>query len=302
MKTHDRRHNRRGLKAKAVAIAAGALALTLGSTLSASASGTGISGVADATSNSRTAFSSNAEKIWSFGIDGKDSAGNIWEYPPLQNGGFGSKKNAGSGFSSANAMFKNNPGDTKNVVLYARFGGTLKMYDDSTSKTIGGGWNVYNAFVMPGNVGGASNPDLLARDTSGVLWEYLAYSGGTFTTRHKIGGGWNTYSQIAGRGDLTGDGKSDIVARDKSGVLWLYKGTGSTDAPYAARTKIGGGWNTYNKILGLGDSNGDGRADLIARDGAGALWLYPGTGKAASPYLKRVRIGNSGWNAFSLLF
>ncbi|KAF2774605.1 hypothetical protein [Streptomyces sp. OM5714] len=40
----------------------------------------------------------------------------------------------------------------------------------------------------------------------------------------------------------------DLVARDSAGVLWLYRGTGSASAPYAARTKIGGGWNTYNVL------------------------------------------------------
>lgn len=301
MKTQDRRRFRRGLKAKAVAIAAGTLALALGSTLSASAAGTGID-AGKAAKNSRTAFSTNAETVWSFGIDGKDSQGNIWEYPPLANGGFGAKDEVGTGFGSANAMFKNNPANNENVVTYARFGSVLNMYDGSGEQRIGSGWNIYNTFVMPGNLGGAANPDLLARDSAGVLWEYLSYSAGTFTARRRVGSGWNTYSQIAGRGDLTGDGRADIVARDKSGVLWLYKGTGKADGPFTARTRIGSGWNTYNKILGLGDSNGDGRADLIARDSAGALYLYAGTGSSSSPYRQRVKIGNSGWNAFSILF
>ncbi|GAA1349273.1 hypothetical protein [Streptomyces beijiangensis] len=41
----------------------------------------------------------------------------------------------------------------------------------------------------------------------------------------------------------------ELLARDKAGVLWLYKGTGRASAPYAARTRTGGGWSQYNQIF-----------------------------------------------------
>jgi hypothetical protein len=50
----------------------------------------------------------------------------------------------------------------------------------------------------------------------------------------------------------------------------------------------------------LGDWNGDGRADIMARDTAGKLWLYPGTGQAATPYHARRQIG-SGWQIYTAL-
>lgn len=295
------------MRAKAVAVAAGALALTLGTTMAASANGGPVTvGTAHAVAqhSGRSAFSASpnaaaaAEPIWALGIDGRDSAGNLWDYGPRANGGFDSKTNIGNGFGSAKALFKNNPANDENVNLYANFGGTLHMYPGG--KVIGTGWSIYNTFVTPGNLGGAAYPDLLARDSAGVLWEYLSYKDGTFTGRRKVGGGWNAFTQITGRGDLNGDGKPDIVARDKSGVLWLYKGTGLADAPLSGnRVRIGGGWNTYNKILGLGDSNGDAVNDLIARDSAGVLYVYPGTGNGG--FRSRVKIG-TGWNAFNYLF
>ncbi|MGW1881299.1 FG-GAP-like repeat-containing protein, partial [Streptomyces sp. NPDC001970] len=58
----------------------------------------------------------------------------------------------------------------------------------------------------------------------------------------------NIYNQLSATGDLTADGKSDLVARDTTGTLWLYRGTGNAAAPFATRTKIGGGWNIYNNI------------------------------------------------------
>ncbi|MFE1585381.1 TolB family protein [Streptomyces sp. NPDC058737] len=59
---------------------------------------------------------------------------------------------------------------------------------------------------------------------------------------------WVIPARTSSPGDLTGDGRPDLIARDSGGVLWLYRGTGSTSAPYAARTKIGGGWNTYTVL------------------------------------------------------
>jgi hypothetical protein len=314
VKTHNRRGSGRSIRAKAVAIAAGALALTLGTTVAASANGG--SGALGAGSNatlnaapqhSRTTFSSDtsaaASSTWMFGIDGRDSAGYVWDYPPNAKGGFGKRVQSGHGMGGASAFFKINSANTGKVNLYARFGTQLRIYGDTvTSGTVvSSGWKGYNAFITPGNVGGAANPDLLARDTSGVLWEYMSYSNGSFASRVRVGGGWQGYTELAGFGDISGDGKADIVARDSAGGLYLYKGTGNYKAPFASRVKIGSGWNAYNRLLGLGDNNADGRYDLIARRGDGVLFFFPGTGKASAPFGSRQQIG-TGWGVFNYLF
>ncbi|BCW57856.1 hypothetical protein StoSoilB20_12030 [Arthrobacter sp. StoSoilB20] len=46
------------------------------------------------------------------------------------------------------------------------------------------------------------------------------------------------------------------------------------------------------------DFNGDGDADVIARDTTGTLWLYPGNGQGG--WLPRLQIG-SGWNSMSAI-
>ncbi|MFD9789764.1 FG-GAP repeat domain-containing protein [Streptomyces sp. NPDC059070] len=163
---------------------------------------------------------------------------------------------------------------------------------------IGGGWQVYNQIEAVGNLAGAPTGDVVARDTSGVLWLYLGKGDGTFASRTKVGAGWQVYNKIAGGSDLTGDGRPDLLATDASGVLWLYKGTGSASAPFAARTKVGGGWQVYNQITAVGDIAGGAAGDLVARDASGVLWLYQGDG--TGNFASRVRIGG-GWNAFSQL-
>ncbi|MEU3429106.1 FG-GAP repeat domain-containing protein [Streptomyces gardneri] len=238
-------------------------------------------------------------------LNGVNSAGIIWRYEPVGGGAIqrlntqsGSGWNYDKHFSqadmngngAADGMYTVNSGD----LTYTAFGGSPRF--------IGGGWGIYNEVFSAANTGGGTADDLLARDSAGVLWHYLGNGNGSVTQRYRIGSGWNAYTQIAGKGDVSGDGRPDVVARDRSGVLWLYKGTGNYRTPFAQRTRIGSGWNSYNAIVSSGDLNFDGKADLVARDGAGALWLYKGRGNATTPYTGRVKIGTSGWNGFRELF
>ncbi|WP_329394878.1 VCBS repeat-containing protein [Streptomyces melanogenes] len=177
---------------------------------------------------------------------------------------------------------------------------TAKPNQTASTKTIGGGWQIYNKVLSPGNLAGARESDLLAVDKAGVLWLYLGYNDGRVTARTKVGGGWGQYTEIAGQGDLNGDGLTDIVARDRAGVLWLYTGNGDRNDPFNNRTKIGGGWNTYNRILSVGDLDGDGRSDLVARGNDGTLWRYSGNGDYRDPFDNRVKIG-WGYNSLNLI-
>ncbi|MFD3726704.1 FG-GAP repeat domain-containing protein [Streptomyces sp. NPDC058671] len=171
-------------------------------------------------------------------------------------------------------------------------------YWSPESKLVGAGWNGYNEIEAVGNVAGAPAPDMVARDASGVLWLYLGKGDGTFAGRTRIGSGWNAYNKITGGSDLNGDGWSDLLAGDTSGVLWAYQGTGNWSAPFRGRTKVGGGWGGMNQITAVGDVAGTPRGDLLARDTAGVLWLYPGA--TGSSFAARVRVG-SGWGAYTHL-
>ncbi|MFB7358437.1 FG-GAP repeat domain-containing protein [Streptomyces gardneri] len=159
---------------------------------------------------------------------------------------------------------------------------------------IGTGWNTYDQLVAPGNVAGSSYADIVARDKTGVLWLHQG-AGRTLASRVRVGGGWQIYSRITGGSDLNGDRRPDLLATDKTGVLWLYKGTGSVTAPFATRTKVGGGWGVYNEITATGDLGGNPTGDLVARDRNDTLWLY--LGKGDGTFAPRTRIG-SNWDPF----
>ncbi|MFB6896210.1 FG-GAP repeat domain-containing protein [Streptomyces hydrogenans] len=236
---------------------------------------------------------------------GVNSAGDIWGYTPVGGGAIQRLADkSGWGWTSYKHFTQADmDADRGSDGFYAvRSDGRLNYTDGGPVRDIGGGWGIYNKVFSAANTGGGAADDILARDSAGVLWHYLGYGNGALTQRTRIGSGWNAYTQIAGKGDVSGDGKADIVARDRNGVLWLYKGTGSRTSPFTGRTRIGSGWNTYNLLVSSGDLTGDGRADLVARDGSGALYLYKGKGSSTSPYSGRVKIGTSGWNGFRAMF
>jgi hypothetical protein len=51
-------------------------------------------------------------------------------------------------------------------------------------------------------------------------------------------------------------------------------------------------------IVAAGDVTGDAKADLVARDSGGRLYIYPGNG--ASNFGARIQLG-SGWNAMTAI-
>ncbi|MFI9112396.1 FG-GAP repeat domain-containing protein [Streptomyces venezuelae] len=190
--------------------------------------------------------------------------------------------------------------------LLARDGrGRLRSYDinhiegSSTIRPLnpvdlGTGWSGYDRITATGNIAGTTAPDLVGRDRTGVLWLHQG-NGKGLAPRTRIGGGWQIYRTITAGSDLNGDGRPDLLATDTTGSLWLYKATGDTNAPFATRVKVGGGWGIYNQLTATGNLAGAPAGDLLARDTAGTLWLY--LGKGDGTLAPRVKIGG-GWNAY----
>lgn len=106
------------------------------------------------------------------------------------------------------------------------------------------------------------------------------------------------------KSDFNGDGKADILAMEVfgpaenpgPGVLWLYPGNGA--GGFLSMKQIGIGWSVMTALVTPGDWNGDGTADLLARDTRGTLWLYPGRGH--SDFGTRVLVG-VGWNSMTTI-
>jgi hypothetical protein len=108
----------------------------------------------------------------------------------------------------------------------------------------------------------------------------------------------NTSWKIAGVGDLNGDGYRDIVwqADDGSLAAWLLQDNQVIATGYLSVNKMP---DPTWKIRGVGDTNGDGRADLVWQntgDGRLGVWFMNGMQVVSPASLSIPRMPTSGWH------
>ncbi|MFE4616064.1 FG-GAP repeat domain-containing protein [Streptomyces sp. NPDC056747] len=178
----------------------------------------------------------------------RDKDGVLWLYLGKGDGTFAPRTKIGPGWKAYNKITGgsdvNNDGwsdlfatDTSGVLwLYKGTGNWRTPYGSRTR--VGGGWGVMNQITATGNFGGTVHGDLVARDTTGVLWLYPSTGTGTFGSRVRIGGGWGGYTQLVGAGDIDGDGRADLFAYSPSGGSFLHRGTGNPSAPLTGRQSL----------------------------------------------------------------
>ncbi|WP_406059016.1 VCBS repeat-containing protein [Streptomyces sp. NBC_01077] len=192
-------------------------------------------------------------------------------------------------------------GDGVDDLLFRALDGNLYSI---TSTGNGAAFDLYRTEVAKdiipiGDQGGSTTePEVLVLSENGTLTLYGDASSTGTPYETTVGGGWQIYNKVVSPGDVNGDGRADLVARTQSGTLFLYLATGNTGRPFGGRIEVGGGWGIYDQLVGISDGNGDGRGDLYARDTAGTLWFYAGTGNTTRPFATRKSVGG-GWNIYN---
>ena len=138
-------------------------------------------------------------------------------------------------------------------------------------------WHV----VGTGDFNGDGKADILWRNDSGAISDWLGTSSGGFTNNDTNAAGFAPTSwTVAGTGDFNGDGIDDILWRNTStGALsdWL----GNANGGFTNNDANAAGWAPTNwSIAAVGDFNGDGRADILWRSDTGAIsdWLGTSSG------------------------
>ncbi|KAB1886923.1 VCBS repeat-containing protein [Microbacterium maritypicum] len=176
-------------------------------------------------------------------------------------------------------------------------------------RQLGSGWASMTSVFVPGDFTGDGVSDLAGRAADGDLYLYPGDGAGGITTAGRIGNGWNSLNGLAGAGDAVSkvrpvpagagdvdrDGAADVLALSGQGSLNLYRGNGS--GGWRGSQQLGGGWSADDRIITMGDFNGDGHRDLGRITASGQFLLYPGQ---AGGYGEPVTIG-TGWNGLSLL-
>ena len=96
--------------------------------------------------------------------------------------------------------------------------------------------------------------------------------------------------------DFDGDGDGDVIGRNEAGELVLYRGNGRGGWA-SGGIVIGNGWNMFDRIFAVGDFDGDGKSDLMARTARGDLWLYPTSGASGWGTARQIGVGWSGFTS-----
>ena len=162
--------------------------------------------------------------------------------------------------------------DNKRAYLI-RTGGQV---DFESGKRADRGWKQMDLLAAARDLTGDGIPDMVGRIAStGVTGIYPGTEQGTFGAVAVTTSRFSAMDQLSAVLDMNGDGKNDLVARGAtSKKLYLYRG--NDNGGFYKRTVLSSSWGAYNLTAGVGDMTGDGKNDLIARDGKGKLWLVPG--------------------------
>ncbi|MEU0719199.1 FG-GAP-like repeat-containing protein [Streptomyces lavendulocolor] len=106
-----------------------------------------------------------------------------------------------------------------------------------------------------------------------------------------------SWSQLMTAADFNGDGRADLMTIDAADD-YLYAQPGDGKGKFGKRVKVSEGKWAGMRLLAATDFTGDGKADILAANTNGSIYLYPGNGRNG---VTGSSVAGSGWGGIRLL-
>ena len=150
-------------------------------------------------------------------------------------------------------------------------------------RSLGNGWATITSLAAVGDVTGDGYPDLMGKTASGPMTIFPGAGNNAFKAPVLAPASLRTYNQI---GTTAWSSRGAVFASANGTFV-----PAATDPASALRTANGTVAPAYDTYVGVGDVNGDGVADLLAREkGTGIVWLLPG--KTSGGFAPRMWVAN----------
>jgi Ca2+-binding RTX toxin-like protein len=171
--------------------------------------------------------------------------------------------------------------DGKSDVLWRNNDGELYVWNSQQGQGAflgqslgnpGLGWHVQDT----GDFNGDGKADILWRNDAGDLYVYKSNAGpGVSFTGQSIPHVDPVWAVVGQAGDFNGDGRDDILFRNTAtGEAYVWNSQPSGAAVNFLGATVGYADPGYWAIQGVGDLNGDGRADVLWRSDDGDVYLF----------------------------